>query len=273
MHVSMRWVFVSIMLSSVAFAQPGEPEPPPEPPPMAQVAPAPDPMIAPAPPAPTVPRGIVEDANAGRGWVMPTALTEPAGTWSFSDFELLMISIGYSVTDDLSLSASTLLPLTEDFPFWLLLNAKLRVVNTGRFHLALQGAGTFVHVDSDNASAGVLGAAATLCLDDDCYSTLSGYLGAGFARQDQSALPFMAAGSLAYRVAKHVKLLLEADTGFIAGEIDAAADGFLGWYGVRFTSSIIGVDLGFVKPFCDGCEDTGLPLGLPFVSFTYRALR
>lgn len=225
------------------------------------------------PEAPKVLRGVVEDANAGRGWIMPTALTEPAGTWSFSDFELLMVSIGYSVTDDLSLSASTLLPITEDFPFFLLANAKLRVVNTGRFHLALQGALTTVRVDGDGATAGVLGGAGTLCLDDDCFSTLSGYLGAGFAHEDQSAVPFMFAGSLAYRVAKHVKLLLEADSGFIAGEIDAAADGFLAWYGVRFTSSIIGVDLGFAKPICDGCEDTGLPLGVPFVSFTYRSLR
>ncbi|MDQ3364789.1 MAG: hypothetical protein M3680_05110 [Myxococcota bacterium] len=78
--------------------------------------------------------------------------------------------------------------------------------------------------------------------------------------------------ALTYRVARLVKIVLEADTAFIAGEIDDTANGFLGWYGVRFTSRNIGVDLGFAKPICDGCED-GLVMGFPFVSFTYRAFK
>lgn len=207
---------------------------------------------------------------------MPTALIEPAGTWSFSDFELFFVSLGYSITDQFSVSATTLLPVTNDLPFWLLVNAKLQIVKSGRVRAALQGALTTVRENGDGASGAVLGGALTLCIDDDCHSHVTGYLGAGFAHEDQSAVPFVFAGSLAYRLGKHVKLLLEADSAYVAGDINQAADGFLAWYGVRFTSNIIGVDLGFAKPICTGgtdCSIDELPMGIPFLSFTYRSFK
>ncbi|MBL0219191.1 MAG: hypothetical protein IPQ07_35640 [Myxococcales bacterium] len=210
---------------------------------------------------------------------MPTALIEPAGTWSFSDFELFMISLGYSVTDQFSVSATTLLPVVSDMPFWLLVNAKFQIVKSGHVRAAVQGALTTFHARQQlqrTPPSRVLGGALTLCIDEDCHSHFTGYLGAGFAREDQSAVPFVFAGSLAYRVGRHVKLLLEADSAYVAGDISAAADGFLAWYGVRFTSNIIGVDLGFAKPICTGSTDCSipeLPMGFPFVSFTYRALK
>lgn len=240
---------------------------------------APPPTVVaplPAAPASAIDKGIVDDANAGRSWLMPTALIEPAGTWSFSDFELFMISLGYSVTDQFSVSATTLLPVVSDMPFWLLVNAKFQIVKSGRVRAALQGALTTVRDGNNSANGAVLGGALTLCIDDECHSHFSGYVGAGFAHEDQSAVPFVFAGSLAYRVGKHVKLLLEADSAYVAGDINAAADGFLAWYGVRFTSNIIGVDLGFAKPICTGSTDCSipeLPMGFPFVSFTYRALK
>jgi hypothetical protein len=45
--------------------------------------------------------------------------------------------------------------------------------------------------------------------------------------------------------------------------------GTLAWYGARFTSKNIGVDLGFVKNVCNDCSDE-MPMGFPFVSFSYR---
>jgi hypothetical protein len=239
-------------------------------------------MPPPPPPeqASTVDKGILEDANAGRSFLAPTALTEPAGTWSFSDYELFLAGLSYSPTDEISLSATTLLPVVEDMPFWLLVNAKVQVIKTGNVRAVLQGAITYVH-DSDgdsddSATAAILGGAVTYCIDSDCFSTVTGYVGAGFARQDQNAVPLVLSGALALRVSKHVKLLAEADSGYIVGDINEGVDGFLAWYGVRFTSRDIGVDLGFVKPVCtDGDDDCdgGLVMGVPFVSFTYRAAK
>jgi hypothetical protein len=275
---------LSCLLSSVSFAQPGTdgdegteaPPPSSDPAPMMALPPPTSPMPPPpsAKPVSTVDKGIVEDANAGRSWLSPTALTEPAGTWSFSDYELLLVSLHYSPTDQLSLSATTLLPIVEDMPFWILVNAKLQVIKSGNVRGVIQGAVTHVTENDSGATAAVLGGALTYCIDSDCHSTLTGYLGAGFAHEDQSAVPLVLSGALAIRMNKHLKVLLEADTGYIAGGgIDQAADGFLAWYGVRFTSKIIGVDLGFVKPICDGCEDSGLVMGVPFVSFTYRSMQ
>jgi hypothetical protein len=108
-------VVAVLSLAGVSHAQPGAPSQPPPPPPDTGGAPAPPPdqppppvmpapppvapmpiMQPPPPPPPADPypgidRGIIEDANSGRNWFSPTALTPPKGTWSFTDFELLVV--------------------------------------------------------------------------------------------------------------------------------------------------------------------------------------
>src|SRR5258706_9193754 len=94
----MRLSIVAVSLvwcTSLALAQPGEPAPPPSPPPVVVVTPA---TVAVTPPATTVDKGTLEDANAGRVAIMPTALTPPAGPWSFEDWELFFVSASYGVT-------------------------------------------------------------------------------------------------------------------------------------------------------------------------------
>lgn len=294
-------LFSFVLGVSVAHAQaPGDDPPPPEPEPApepmpAEPLPAPPPppaaVVAPVPAPPPVPvstvdKGVVEDANSGRNWLSPTALTPPAGTWTFSDFQLFVVSGGYAPTDNVYVSATTLLPVVSEMPFFGMLTGKFQVLRSGRIRAAAQLSGIYVSVDnetvdsmgniteeSDSAFAAVVGGALTLCLDDDCHSHLTGYVGAGFAQEDQSAVPFVASAALVYRATNRIKLMLEADTGFVLGEIDAAADGFLAWYGARFTSQSIGVDLGFAKPICEGCEIEDLPMGFPFIGFTYRSFK
>ena len=48
------------------------------------------------------------------------------------------------------------------------------------------------------------------------------------------------------------------------------SNGALFWYGLRFTSRNIGVDLGFVRPI--GVADSDFVLGLPVVTFSYRGI-
>lgn len=225
----------------------------------------------------TVDKGVLDDANASRGWMTPTALNEPGGTWSISDYELFLLQIGYAVSDQFSISATTIPPLTEDFPLWLLASAKLQVVKTGRVRAAVQGAVTYYSLKNnatdgmsttDSFTAGDLGGALTLCLDDDCHSHVSGFLGAAFAHDTNSSVPFVGAATLVARLGKHVKFVGEIDSAFVAGKVNDVADGALAWYGVRFTSRMIGVDLGFVRPI--GVGSTGLILGFPILTFSYR---
>ena len=252
----------------------GTPPPPPPPPPMmvARAAPV-------LPPPSTVDEGVLEDASSGRNWLTPTALTPPAGTFTISDFELFVLGASYSVTDQFQISGATLLPIVSDMPFVGILSAKLQVLRVGRVRAAGQLSAIYLRTRDgssdrqDSAVAFTGGGALTLCLDVGCNSYASGYLGAGFARDNNSSVPIGVSATVVGRVARHVKLMLELDTGGVVGQLDAAADGVLAWYGVRFTSPNIGVDLGFVKPVCGGgCEIKELPLGLPFVAVSYRAL-
>ena len=254
------------------------PAPEPSPPPVVVAAPPPPPMmVAPAPPMLPPPskfdEGVLEDASSGRNWLTPTALTPPAGTFTISDFELFVLGASYSITDEFQVSGATLLPIVADTPFLGILSAKLQVLRTGRVRAAGQASVVYVRVDTQSAVAFAGGGALTLCLDVGCNSYASGYLGVGFAREGDSAVPIGASATVVARVARHVKLMLELDTGGVVGKIDSAADGVLAWYGVRFTSPNIGVDLGFLKPVCgNDCTSKDLPLGLPFVAVSYRAL-
>jgi hypothetical protein len=280
-----------LVSASVANAQPGtSPEPPPVGPP-SEAPPAPppaspettppaaptEPPAEPPVPPPSVDKGVLEDANSGRGWLLPTALTPPAGTWSFSDFELLIGGGGYSFTDRFQVSLATVIPLTSDFPIVGLLNAKYQFLRTGRVRAAAQAAGFLLNFRSDEDSesffAANVGGALTFCIDLDCHSHATGYAGTGIASEEQTAFPLMFGAAVALKAARHVKFVFEVDSAAVLGDINTTADGFLLWYGARFTSKFIGVDLGFVKPIYDGSgDDEVLPLGLPIVSFTYRGI-
>ena len=248
----------------------------------AQVASGPPGAAPPPPPTPgtpatttTVDPGTLDDANSGRVALMSTALTPPAGTWSFEDEELFLVSGSYAPSDQLVITATTMIPVTSDF-YWGFLSAKLQVVKSGRLRMALQ-AGTFGIIDNqsgsnDSTGAFDVGGAATLCLDDSCYSHVDGEVVAGFAYQSQSSVPVGFSGGIVGRVSKRIRLIAEADTAHMFGDISGQANGFLGWYGVRFTSRQIGVDLTLAKPVCSDCSSSSFPLGFPFVTFTYRAI-
>jgi hypothetical protein len=311
-------IFLSWIWAAPTFAQPAAPDdsPPPAtpgegpepcsappctaagPPPAAApppivVAPPSGPPPAPPPPAhPGIDQGVIDDANSGRSWLMPTALTAPAGTWSFTDYELLSVGASYAATDHLGISLTTLIPIVSGQPLVGLLTAKYQVVSVGALRVAGQFAFGFSTGGGDSSGgAGTIGGVATLCLDHPCSSTLSGYVGVGFGSSGESTVPVLVAGSVAVRLSRHVKLVGEVDTGYLAGNsFDSTDAGFLLWYGLRFTSRNIGVDLGLMEPIIkeyttnsDGTTSTTasyqvgfgdgvLPAGFPFVSFTYRGL-
>jgi len=227
-----------------------------------------------------VDKGVLDDANSGRAWISPTALTPPKGTWSFSDWELFWVGASYAFTDNLQASASTMVPITSDQPLILLFTGKLKIYSQGRVRLA--GHLAVNHISYDDAdddfsgfSAGALGGAATLCLDDNCDSHVNGYLAGGFlleADVDQTSVPFLVAASLVKKMSRRVKLVFEVDSGFVTGEVDEMSEVFLGWYGLRFTSRHIGVDFGFMRPFGPDVDWDVFPMGFPVLNFTYRGV-
>src|ERR1019366_2987154 len=85
---------------------PPQPLPPGAPPP---------PAAAPDPPAPSGEPGDLRfrDANADRVILGSTAETHPKGTFFISDYEILLLQVGYAITDQLQVSVTGIPPLIQ----------------------------------------------------------------------------------------------------------------------------------------------------------------
>jgi hypothetical protein len=220
------------------------------------------------------------DPNLDRGFVLPTAMTQPAGSITYNNYELLLHGVTYGVTDNLQLSATVLAPIVKDMPFVGIASIKARLYRGRRVHLAVQGSiGGATDVSSRENDAvgsgtrGVFiagaGGLASVCLRADCSSLLSAsatYEHASGSGDDGGALIYGI--SAVHRVGAHVKLLGELASAGNNRSFDAQNSALLN-YGVRFYGNSIASDIGFIKPI--GSDVAGpFVLGLPFASVSYR---
>lgn len=253
------------LLSGLALAQ----DPSAAPPPPAEYA-APPPPAA----APVRSPGLDEDPHIDRVWFTPTGVTQPAGTTSFNDYELVFIGLTHAFTDNFQLTAIVFPPYVEDLPFIGLLNAKLGLSVTDRFHIAVSGGIGVGHADGETGSVGLVGASASYCTDDPCASLFSAFVYTGFSiTEDDNAIPLGYGVSLLQRLSRHVKLAVELASGgaFNSSDIELA-EGFLISYGVRFFSENFAIDVGLVRPVFTGDTDFDNPfvLGVPILTASYR---
>lgn len=271
--------------------EPDEPMPDPEPavePAPAAAAPAPLGVVAAvAPPAilrDSVDIGQLEDSNIDRGFLLPTAQTQPRGSVTFQDYQLLIMGLAAGVTDDFQVGAMVMVPIGELIVGQV--SAKYRLLRYGRLRLAAQGSAVFIRVpdlwegdevdDSEVITLYTAGGIASYCLDAKCGSTLSASATTGWSADtdSDSDRPVIFGASLVKQLNRRTKLLLEY---LSAAEHDptngwSRAEGGFVNYGIRFFSSEISGDVGFIKPFGLDDDDDTWPIGLPFLNFTYRAL-
>lgn len=222
---------------------------------------------------------VGSDPNIDRGFILPTAMTQPAGSVTYNNYELLLHGFTYGFTDRVQATATILSPIVKDMPFFGIAALKGQIVARPRFYLALQGSFGYGHTidSSGTGGGGGLGGAgvfATACLRADCSSlaTLSTTYQIAFA-SGASGTGHMVVygGSLVHRVSRHVKLLGEVTSAAVkdpSQDFDNAP-GALVSYGVRFHSANIASDIGFMKPFFDDGEDPFV-MGLPFINVSYR---
>jgi len=240
----------------------------------------PEQVVQRAPESPAA-RGAAGDANIDRGFLLPTAMTQPAGSITYNNYELLLHGITYGITDRVQASVTVLSPIVKDMPFIGFAAVKGRIVSTPRFNLALQGSLGYGHAfDLDSSGPNVYmvgaGAFATYCLREDCSSLASASATYTLAMTDSAGQPahtVIYGGSVVHRVGRHVKLLGEVASA--AGGVGVAGDsenvdGVLVGYGVRFHTNDIAADVGFMKPFTGGADDGDFLMGLPFASVSYR---
>jgi hypothetical protein len=215
------------------------------------------------------------DPNIDRGFVLPTAMTQPAGSLTYNNYELLLHGVTYGLTDNVQVSATVVAPIIKDMPFLGLASMKGRLYRGERLHLALQGTmggGSISQAGIFMVGAGGL---ASICLRQDCSSLLSASANLQFLTGSRtrdgggnSGTALVYGVSAVHRVGPHVKLLAEVAS---AGDVRSGSfgGGALLSYGVRFYSNNIASDIGFIKPIGG---DTAGPflLGLPFASVSYR---
>jgi hypothetical protein len=250
---------LSLLLPTLAFAQDLPPNPyEPPPPPGAPLDPAP---------------GLREDPHIDRAWFSPTAMTQPAGTFSFNSYELVLLGLTYGVTDSFQLSAITLPPYVEDIPFVGYVSGKLSLPLSGRVRLGGSlGLGLAAH-DGDTGTFGILGGALSICTDEPCASLVSFYLYAGFfLEESEDVIPIGYGASLIQRLGRRVKLVLDVGSGgVLASNSRQFAEGVVVSYGLRFFTGNIAGDIGLIRPIFFN-EDVDMPfiLGVPAVTFSYR---
>jgi hypothetical protein len=224
--------------------------------------------------APPATAATAADPNLDRGFVLPTAMTQPAGSVTYNNYELLLHGVSYGITDNLQISATVVAPIVKDMPFIGLASIKARLYRGDRLHLALQGSfggGTTDTNSGDSILIAGAGGLASVCLREDCSSLLSGtvtyeFVGLGGSNGNGHGLLYGA--SVVHRVGTHVKLLAEVASG---GDLHTSEfnKGALVSYGVRFCGSSLASDIGFIKPVGTSGDDPFV-LGLPFASVSYR---
>lgn len=221
--------------------------------------------------------GIAGDPNIDRGFLLPTAMTQPAGSVTYNNYELLIHGLTYGITDHTQVSFGVLAPIVKDMPFVGNAALKSRLLSGDRFHLALQGSATLFSSEAALLGAGVLG---SYCLADDCASLLNAsvtyQLGLPIGQDSGGTGHGVIYGAgLVQRLTSHVKLLVEVGSALAVNGGPQATDrvdnlpGVVLSYGVRFHGDKLAADVGFIKPVVDGLDDPFI-LGLPFLNVSYR---
>jgi hypothetical protein len=202
-----------------------------------------------------------------RGFLLATAMTQPAGSLTYSNYELLLHGITYGITDRAQASLTILPPYVKDMPFVGIFSLKGRIVSTARLQLASQISVTFAKDSSDSATAGSLGLLASACLSEGCESLLSASATWMWGSGTQALLY---GGSLLVKVSEFAKLVAEVVSAAGGSDFEQAPLALLN-YGVRFHSARFAGDIGLIRPVGDDVSGEFV-LGFPFVSFSYRAL-
>lgn len=198
-----------------------------------------------------------EDASIDRGFALPTAMTQPARTFTVNDYEIFAVGMTYAFTDSIQLSL-TVVPV----PFLgtaLIANAKWQVLNAGRWHLALEG--------GYSTGAVVIGSAASLCLSADCHSLLNTNVLVAPGASDKAAVLYDA--SWIQRIAPSVKTVVEITSGGWLGSKDAfsAARSAIVWGGLRPFSRHVTGDVGLAMGIGDDFGSNVIPFGSLSVRF------
>ncbi len=211
------------------------------------------------------------DANADRVILMSTAETHPAGTFFFTDYELVLLQFGYAITDQFQIALTGLPPLVEDQPYFFDLTAKLNLTRGPVFRAAAMGAFELVFDDDGDALYGFrAGGVGQFCFVATCQSSVSINLFTFFNDDIDDYFPVIASAGLSAHLSDLFSILVEPIYAFVIGDRTVGLDGFILNYGIRLSGDVWGLDITLIRPIGEDFNDSELILGVPWLSFTYR---
>ena len=223
----------------------------------AAAQPDPEDVVTGTPDAPSA-RATATDPNIDRGFLLPTAMTQPAGSVTYNNYELLLHGITYGITDRVQVSVTVLSPIVEDMPFVGFAAVKGRIVSDrplppGAAGIARLGTRLQFERRRRQPLHRRRGRAGQLLPARDCSSLASASATYQLVMPTAPTPAHMVVygGSIVHRVGRHVKLLGEV-TSAAGGARDSGdlenLEGVLVGYGVRFHTNAIAADVGFLKP-------------------------
>jgi hypothetical protein len=247
-------------------------------------APVVDPSLALAAPADegagAVDPGAVEDPHADRTVLLPTALTQPAGSFSISSYELVFAGLTYGITDRLQVSTTVLLTpfmgtnfVVGNLKWQVLRHGSLRLsINAGVTYLRSVDDGFFQEPGSEQIThqrvSPHLGATVSHCLTDDCQSLLSASVQI-LTNPRRSGLGQVNAAygaSLISRITEHTKLVLEVTSGSELNPALQPINGALPTAALRYFNQRVAFDGGVMGV----AESGGQLIPIPYVAGSFR---
>ena len=223
------------------------------------------------------------DAAADRGIFFNRAETIGEGNTTFNAYELFFAGLTHAWSDDAQATVNFLMPITTEWPIFILSNAKFVVTRTQNLTLALQGELSYQAQDDD--SGGSFGGVVLVDYYLSPRFSVHGQMGintiwAGDTRDDGgeggfdidagSFGLFRMVGGASYALSDLVRLNTEVviPGAYADGDFELVEKATLIFYGARFAGKSISADLGFTRPLV---EDAGeLVMGVPWVSFAAR---
>jgi len=194
---------------------------------------------------------------------VPTAETHPEGTFYLSSYEIVLLQVGYAVTDRTQVTLSGMPPLANETVLPFDLSLKTVLARTPAYRVAAFGSVSGISgTDFGTAVVGRVGGVVQLCLEWTCRSSVS--VGSDVVLAGPAIVVGNGAG-VVVRASEHVSLLLEADAAIPIGSAVNQFNGLAIAPGVRFAGEHLAIDLAFAHRL-DELEGPSLP----FIAATYR---
>jgi hypothetical protein len=208
----------------------------------------------------------LRDAHHDRLFFAPTAETNPKGSFYATSYYIVVLQLGYSVSDNTQISITSTPPLGGTGAMISDISVKTVVLREPHVSIAaIASASGILGVDEFSGFLGRAGGVATFCADArECRLAFS--MSSDIALAGPASLLFNGVG-VSFRAGRIVSLIAELDTLIPLGEVTGEANGLLGVAGVRLSGRAWGVDLGLMKAGKAHADPSSV---LPFLAATYR---